>query len=256
MKNVTPPSTNSKKFNVDTVVNWIYENLKIIGALVGVVIVAAAGSFFYLHSQFKSETTATDALFSAEKKYQGVVSSIKKQPDLGNAMFQMPPSEAEKSEIKEKSEAIVKEWQTAIESHKSRKAAWTHAIKLASIHFDNKDYQLAQNVLGAVKAEISAKEPFFGLVHHGFGLAMLGQQKYAEAASAFDEILRHKSQEFIFPSALFQKALAQKSLGDYKGSAETLQKLRRDFPTSSVAEMSQSHLFLLKAMSWKDEATK
>jgi tetratricopeptide (TPR) repeat protein len=253
MKNVN--SSDVKSLSVDKIVGWIYDNLKILGGIVGTLVVVAVGAFFYLQSQHKSESEASDTLFVVENKYQDIVKSVKKQPNAGldNPMFQIPPSESEKAEINSKAAPVLQEWLTAIEAYKNRKASWAHAIKLAGIYFDNKDYVSAEKVLSSVKAEVSAGEPFFGLIRHGLGLARLGQQKYNDAITDFDEILKNNKQEFIFPSALYQKALAQKSAGDLNGSSETLQKLRRDFPNTSAAEMSQSQLFLLKAMSWKED---
>jgi len=102
-------------------------------------------------------------------------------------------------------------------------AVWQTAFQAAELAYDQKDWRWAE-VFFAKVIEGGEKLPEYPAALSGLAWSLYGQEKYAEAAKRFAEMLKRFPKHELAAEAAYMQGIALRASGDLKAAAQTLQR--------------------------------
>lgn len=190
--------------DLDRLKNWIIQNIRpityMIGAIVGVLVIAAGVSEFLKHREQK----AVETLYTARERVEAL------------------PAPARASEGVQILEKVVSD-------HSGTRAAFEAIIGIADIHADAKNFEEAAKQY----ARAADKAPDdFAKVMAVYNKA--GAEEFAgncqAAITSYASLEKQKAAKFLAPEALLAQGRCLETIKDYAKASEVYQKIQNEFP--------------------------
>jgi tetratricopeptide (TPR) repeat protein len=203
--------------------HFINQNKKSLGIIIGALVLAIGGYLIYQNVYVANkEAEAQTVLFYAEQNYNNDSLRLAINGD-GNHIGL---------------EEIVSEYSVSPSGNLAR-------YYLGMAYLKQKEYDKAIDMLKSY----DAKDEMTGSLAYGaIGDAYLELKETDEAISFYEKAIDEKPNNFTTPIMMFKLAIAYESMGDYKKSKETFEKIRKDYPSSTEGAQADKYIARAGAM--------
>lgn len=227
----------------ERVFQWLQKHGQLLGLAVGAAAVLAVGWTVYGYWQASAEAKAAEALYAPEADLKKAETKVR--DERAKAMQDKKGKERPVDFAADYAPAVEKV-KAAIKANGGTKAALVSAMNLSYFLLQQKQYPQALEVLS-----LTTYTPGSGDIIGGFwlmhqGLVNMENQKYDEAAKAYQSVLDSKALAAFHPEAMLKLGVAYELKGDAAKAKQTYEKIGRDFPNSEASGSAQQYMRLLE----------
>ena len=203
--------------------HFVNQNKKSLSIIVGAIVLAVGGYFFYQYSYVAGkEKEASAVMFHAEEYFRSDSLKLAINGDGNNPGF----------------EEIISEYGV------SPSANLAH-LYLGMAYLKQKNYDQAIEVLkGYNPQDLITPSLALGAI----GDAYVEKNEMDEAITYYEKATKEKPNTFTTPMLMMKLATALESKGNYKESKEVYEKLKKEYPSSSEAGQAEKYIARAEAM--------
>jgi len=231
-------------------------HIGVIGAILGIVVVASLGWVGYGFYQTSVETKAAEALYGPEADLKKAETTVreeraKKMQELagGSAKRVTKPELARPVDYAKDYASAVEKLKSVIKQYSGTKAAMMATMNLSTFLLSQKQYPEALEVLTLTSYRPSSSDIMAAFWHMHQGLTYMENQKFDEAAKAYQAVVDSKALAAFHPEAMLKLGVAYELKGQADKAKQTYEKIGRDFPGSEASSSAQQYLRLLELKS-------
>ncbi len=241
------------------VLQWIEENARVVGAVIGLIALVAIGYAGYAFLNSQAETKAAEQIYKNEAELKKTESKIreeraKKMQEMAgltgkNKAPSVPnPDLIRPVDFAKDYAAIVTQLKADLKANAGTRAAAVSALNLSYFLVQQKQFQEALDVLKIPKAPPGG-DLLGGFWRMHYGLVLLENSKPEDALSFYNEVIASDKLKPFHPEAMLKLGIAYEMKGDPTKARETYEKLGRDYPNTEASNSATQFLRLLELKS-------
>ncbi len=199
------------------------------------------GYSVYKYLADQTEEKAQEAYYKVEEEYQKLQESARPKPAA-------KPAKGEKAAAAEAPvvvdyEPLAQKFATVTADHPGSRAALLAYLNFSEIKAKDKKYE--EIIQSADKIKVGS-DLLSALVLMQKGNAQADMKDCTKALSTWEQILKMKSAQSIYPEVHLQQALCYESVQDTTHAEETYNKILAEAKDSSAAKSAEKYLRLMK----------
>ena len=235
----------------DKLFHWIERHAQTVGLIVAGVIVLSLGWVGYGYFDSRRESAAAEALFAPEtalRKIEAKAHDERAKELTGVAALgdKKKAAPARATDFQTEFAPAVEKLEAQIKAYAGTRAGLVSAMSLSHVLVEEKQYARALAALDLVSYRPRSSDILSGFWNMHRGLALMENQKYAEAAEAYRAVLSTKALDALHPEAMFKLGVALELAGDVNAAREHYEKVGREFPGTEASASAGQSLRLLE----------